>query len=249
MSRNFLLSLILIAAVLLGWLVVEERQRAKALAEENVATFPPSESAASPSPTLATETSTTASAVPNTVTTPLGTATETVADDVSGIETAATSNQILTATNKANVDEALSSTATTSNNQEESTPPSLAVNELPVSETTAEETPIEETFTETPTDTATCSSLNETGLLAAFDGALAAFIAAAGTTYSDQYENLNYQLSSKSAVIEENQGVVTTNYTGTVQELSTGQDVSANGTITATFAWDGCTWQVLDYSF
>ncbi len=102
---------------------------------------------------------------------------------------------------------------------------------------------------ESPSTTVVCSSFDEAGLFAAFDNALAAFIADASSSYGDQYENLQYQLSSKTATITEEQGTVTTNYSGTVKELSTGENVSANGTIVATFNWDGCAWQVLEYSF
>jgi hypothetical protein len=100
-----------------------------------------------------------------------------------------------------------------------------------------------------PTSPETCSSFDEAGLLAAFDGALSSFLADATATYGTRYQGLQYQLSSKNATITAEQGTVTASYTGTVQELSTGEDVSANGTLSATFTWDGCTWQLVDYSF
>jgi hypothetical protein len=105
---------------------------------------------------------------------------------------------------------------------------------------------------ETPTPsemTPQCSSFDKAGLLAAFNGALATFIADAAASYGDQYQNLQYQLSSTSGTLEGEQGTVTTSYSGTVQEISTGETVSASGTIRATFSWDGCAWQVVDYSF
>jgi hypothetical protein len=95
----------------------------------------------------------------------------------------------------------------------------------------------------------TCSSLDEASLMAAFDLALADFLANASALYGSSYENLQYQLSSKTATLAENQGTVSVNYSGNVKELSTGQDVSANGSITATFSWDGCSWQMVNYSF
>jgi hypothetical protein len=94
-----------------------------------------------------------------------------------------------------------------------------------------------------------CSSFDLSGLLATFDASLAAFIADASATYGGQYSNLQYQLADKTGAITGEQGTVTTTYSGTVQELSTGEPVSANGVITANFAWDGCVWQLVDYSF
>jgi hypothetical protein len=117
---------------------------------------------------------------------------------------------------------------------------------------TSQETPAStQPEASTPSDAApvVCSSLGEAGLLAAFDSALAVFLSGATATYGNRYENLQYELSSKQGVINGEQGIVTTSYSGTVKELSTDQDVSANGTITATFNWDGCTWQLVDYSF
>jgi hypothetical protein len=113
----------------------------------------------------------------------------------------------------------------------------LAVNEAPA------------TLETTNTPSTACSSFDETGLLATFDNALVGFISDASALYGNRYENLQYELSSKQGVINGEQGTVSTDYSGTVKELSTGQDVSANGTITATFSWDGCAWQVVDYSF
>lgn len=124
------------------------------------------------------------------------------------------------------------------NPSESATPPATPVPETPTAtETTTEEEP------------PVCSSFDQAGLLAKFDASLAAFIAGAAATYGNQYANLQYQLSSKTGTITAQQGTVTTNYSGMVQELSTGEDVSANGIITANFAWDGCVWQLVNYSF
>jgi hypothetical protein len=123
--------------------------------------------------------------------------------------------------------------------------------------------PVFSSYQSTPTSTAismkgilvtneeppVCSSFDQAGLLATFDASLAAFIADASATYGDQYTNLQYQLADKTGAITGEQGTVTTTYSGTVQELSTGEGVSANGLITANFAWDGCVWQLVDYSF
>jgi hypothetical protein len=181
MSRNFQLTLIVITATLLGWLVVQEMQRSRAIAARanEIVQMPV---------TLA-----------------------------SSVTPAATPSD-LSSTQAAAIEESNASAPATT----------------------------EPIATQAPTS---CSSFDDAGLLAAFDGALAAFIADASSLYGDRYENLQYELSSKSGTIEGEQGTVTTNYSGTVQELSTGQAVTANGVIRATFSWDGCAWQVVDYSF
>jgi hypothetical protein len=116
------------------------------------------------------------------------------------------------------------------------TPPPTPASPTASESTTEEEPPV-------------CSSFDQAGLLATFDASLAAFIANASVSYGSQYTNLQYQLSSKTGIITGEQGTVTTGYSGTVQELSTGEAVSANGVITANFAWDGCIWQLVNYSF
>jgi hypothetical protein len=130
--------------------------------------------------------------------------------------------------------------------------PELATN-FPTLQVTPKADTIAETSAPEPTEHSAqpgaCSSFDEASLLAAFDSALASFLANATATYGSQYENLHYHFSSKKGVLAENQGTVTASYAGTVQELSTGESVSATGTINASFTWDGCAWQTLDYSF
>jgi hypothetical protein len=144
-----------------------------------------------------------------------------------------------------------------------STAPATSTTEVLVNNQASQETPANTSETETtpapetppasePTteeEPPVCSSFDQPGLLATFDASLSAFIADATATYGTQYANLQYQLSSKTGTITGEQGTVTTGYSGTVQELSTGEGVSANGIITANFAWDGCVWQLVDYSF
>jgi hypothetical protein len=249
-SRNFLLSLIVIAASLLGWLIVEERQRTRALVRENLDTFPTSGSAASVvivEPQLANDV---AESITSNVSTTLSTASpETALSETSTESEVASASESTGNFEQPSTPIDTAVTIATSELPETSAPdvrpenasPTLAANDPPAPEVIA--------TTDTETAEVMCSSFNETGLLATFDGALASFIAEANTLYGSQYENLQYQLSSKTGMIEGEQGTVTTNYTGTVQELSTGQDVSANGVIRATFSWNGCTWQVVDYSF
>jgi cytoskeletal protein RodZ len=223
MSRSVLLGLIVVTLALLTWLFYGSLQRPRALASE-VITLPETSS-----------TSTTESvSEPSTVTT------ESLSSEVS---TPATSNT-----------ETISSSEVASSNTSPALDPSYGnqpISELP---SVKEETPVlasdePPSTPETAETTSSCSSFDEAGLLAAFDSALAVFIADATATYGDQYENLQYQLSGPSSVIEEAQGIVTTTYSGTVQDRVTGEAISAGGTIHATFSWDGCAWQVVDYSF
>lgn len=226
MSRTFLLSLIVVVAAVLGWSIYQQAQPSTSVVVQ------------ANGPTRLSEPSSLSNAVTDQA------ASQTLS------ETASINTADLDATNPSKTDTTLSkevflaSSDTPPTPSENSTTPETQETPAPTSES-----PSEAISTVSDIAPVTCSSFDETGLLAAFDGALAAFIADATATYGDQYENLHYQLSSKSGVIEGEQGTVTTNYNGTVQELSTGQAVSANGTITAIFTWDGCSWQVVDYSF
>jgi hypothetical protein len=222
MPRNVLLILIVIVALLVGWFAFEEVQRSRALeAQANELLARPLGSA----PTTVeadTAESSGGSAPASEPSTP------TAATPLTELPSPTTPDAGITAANTTEsvTTENASTEATSSAN------PSNAPSENPA-----------------PTSPETCSSFDEAGLLAAFDGALSSFLADATATYGTQYQGLQYQLSSKSATITAEQGAVTASYTGTVQELSTGEDVSANGTLSATFTWDGCTWQLVDYSF
>jgi hypothetical protein len=239
--RTFLVGLVVILALILGWVSYDELQRREALANQ---------------PLQTTESTTRMSVTPSTTTESLEPQSEPIPSEplppefvqvspsTSSNNSASSNNEATPATTPPSLN-----TTTLASNEAPQDPP-VDTND---SETTSE-TPAPEPSTTTDT-TATneaspaCSSFDESGLLAAFDGSLAAFIADATATYGNQYGNLHYQLSSKSGTITDEQGTVTTSYSGTVQELSTGAEVSANGIITANFAWDGCTWQLVDYSF
>lgn len=222
MSRNYLVSSIVVIATILAWFGYDELARARALvAQTNEIVKLPEFPGSIP-----------ASPVPVSTTPPeaADTALVTFAESSEGTTPPITNEAIsISNENVASQPETLAATESQPETSE-------AVNES-AANPTSDAAPV------------SCSSFDEAGLFAAFDGALAAFLSDASATYGSQYENLNYELSSKTGSITGEQGTVSTNYSGTVKELSTGQDVSANGTITATFNWDGCAWQLLDYSF
>jgi hypothetical protein len=215
MSRNFLVSSIVIVSAVLVWVAYEELERSRALAAQTneIVKLPEL-----PSPLT----------------------TNSAASDTLTVASANSPDTALTITSKPLT---VNETATTKPNIVATTE---AQSETPDAASEAPATKATDSPTSAPPS---CSSFDEAGLVATFDNALSAFIADASTVYGNQYENLQYELSSKTAVITGEQGTVTTNYSGTVKELSAGQDVSANGTIRATFSWDGCVWTVIDYSF
>jgi hypothetical protein len=222
MPRNVLLILIVIVALLVGWFAFEEVQRSRALeAQANeLLARPLGPDTAEADRTEATSSGGSAPASePSTPTAATPLTNELLSGAIPDVETIGGENVENT---NANASTENTSSASSAN----------APSQNPA-----------------PTSPETCSSFDEAGLLAAFDGALSSFLANATATYGTQYQGLHYQLSSKNATITAEQGTVTASYTGTVQELSTGEDVSANGTLSATFAWDSCTWQLLDYSF
>lgn len=243
MSRNLLLRLIVITATLLAWFGYQELQRSKALIAQTNELVKLPESRANNTVPLSSDSSLAADTnLPKDATLP--TSSSSIADT-----TTATNTPLLTNSSDDLSTSDLETTAIMNDvSQTQPSPtPTSELQELSVPTLVVNETPATPETTNTP-NTA-CSSFDEAGLVAAFDGALASFLTDANSVYGNQYENLQYELSSKKGIINGEQGTVTTNYSGTVKELSTGQDVSANGTITATFNWDGCAWQVLDYSF
>ena len=97
--------------------------------------------------------------------------------------------------------------------------------------------------------TTACSSLDQAGLLGAFDRELGIFLNNAAATYGSQYSNLQYTVSNQQIAQNGEQGSVSANYQGSVSEIATGQTISASGGMSVNFAWDGCYWQMLDYSY
>jgi hypothetical protein len=241
MSRSFLLSLIFIAGALLLWLGYEELQRSRALAAQTneIVRLPETASRSNTTPVTSDSSTRTNTATSSDTLLSSNPSPTSDASRLNGTTLDDSSNDLSTSSietkTTASMDEPSISPASDTGIQEPALP-TLAVNETPAAP-------------ETTNPPSSCSSFDETGLLTAFDNALIGFISDASALYGNRYENLQYALSSKQGTIAGEQGIVTTNYSGTVKELSTGQDVSANGTITAIFNWDGCTWQVVDYSF
>jgi hypothetical protein len=126
-------------------------------------------------------------------------------------------------------------------------PATEAANTTPET-TLAQHTTVEETQ-ETVTETTTCSSADQAGLSAAFERELGTFLNNATATYGSQYSNLQYTVSNQQITQEGELGTVSANYQGSVTEIATGQAISASGGMTVNFSWDGCYWQMVDYSY
>jgi hypothetical protein len=82
----------------------------------------------------------------------------------------------------------------------------------------------------------------------AFDTEIASFLELEQEAYAEVYANLSYDYIPLVS-LEGTTGRVEANYTGSVTDISTGEAISATGIIYATFGWDACHWQLLDYSF
>jgi hypothetical protein len=219
MSRSVLLFPVIILAVIFAWLIYDERQRSETLIAQHE---------------LLTTSLTPSSSL------------ETAARDAAEPRMASavmSGNKVMSGNNALGITPAAEVIAQTHADT------TAASNSSPSVDTTNTQPPANSETPAPPVETTACSSFDEASLLAAFDVALANFLANASALYGDRYENLQYQLSSKTATLAENKGAVSVSYAGTVKELSTGQDVSANGSISANFSWNGCAWQLLDYSF
>jgi hypothetical protein len=118
---------------------------------------------------------------------------------------------------------------------------------IPIAET---ETPWAETDSSTQSTTeASCSSPDAIGLSIAFERELGIFLNNAAATYGAQYSNLQYTIGNQQITQNQNQGTVSANYQGSVSEIATGQTISASGGMSVNFSWDGCYWQLVDYSY
>jgi hypothetical protein len=236
-SQPLLIGFIVILAAFLGWVSYDELRRREAVVRENLQTSKPVTATSSPT--------TEPLEAQSKLMSPEPIQSQSIKPDS---EQTSSSTSMSNETTPRDIPTPIipQSTTTLASNEDPHNTPANAIE----ADTTSE-APETSLATETTTDgePLVCSSFDQAGLLATFDASLAAFIGDASSTYGNQYGNLQYQLSSKSGTMTGEQGTVTTSYSGTVQELSTSEDVSANGVITANFAWDGCTWQLVDYSF
>ncbi len=89
---------------------------------------------------------------------------------------------------------------------------------------------------------------NIENLSLAFDAEIANFVSVEQEAYADVYANLSYDYLPLLS-IEGTTGLVEASYIGSVTDLATGEAISANGTIHASFNWQDCAWLLLDYSF
>ncbi len=134
------------------------------------------------------------------------------------------------------------------------TPPTLTqMADTPI-ETSSEQNPSETTnptlAENTPPENASsCSSPDSAGLSGAFEQELGIFLNNATATYGAQYSNLQYSISNQSISQDATLGTVSASYQGSVSEITTGETISASGSLTVNFSWDGCYWQLVDYSY
>jgi hypothetical protein len=115
----------------------------------------------------------------------------------------------------------------------------------------SENIPTETQIETTPStiQTPSCSSPDNPGLAHAFERELSGFLNNAAATYGAQYSNLQYSISNQVISQNENMGTVSSNYQGSVTEISSGETISASGGMTVNFSWDGCQWLLVDYSY
>jgi hypothetical protein len=122
-----------------------------------------------------------------------------------------------------------------------------SANTLVETNTAAPTVPVENSVVEA--EATTCSSPDGAGLSSAFERELGSFLNNAAATYGSQYSNLHYSVSNHQITQDGEQGTVSANYQGSVTEIATGEAISASGGMTVNFAWDGCYWQMVDYSY
>lgn len=89
---------------------------------------------------------------------------------------------------------------------------------------------------------------DELNLAQAFDVELQKWLVESQASYADTYTNLSYSVA-RVATIEDDTGYIEATYTGSVTDVSTGESISASGPIHASFSWNGCFWQLIDYSY
>ena len=75
------------------------------------------------------------------------------------------------------------------------------------------------------------------------------FVADARATYGSLYRSLRYDLDRGSPDIDGEVAVYDLDYDGSVIEIATGERISASGSATATFRWNGCSWRLSDLDY
>jgi hypothetical protein len=85
---------------------------------------------------------------------------------------------------------------------------------------------------------------------AAFDVAVQDWIDGKRAQYAGVFTNLKYNLSVESITFSEtgDEAVVDASFSGSIQEVGSGNELSASGDITANFGWTGCSWRNTGYT-
>lgn len=83
----------------------------------------------------------------------------------------------------------------------------------------------------------------------AFQRAVRNFLAEARVVYAGTYRDLEYSYQIVNLEVSGTTGHVLAEYEGSVREIISGNRVSASGTVSATFSWDGCRWHLVEANY
>ncbi len=81
----------------------------------------------------------------------------------------------------------------------------------------------------------------------AFDKAIENYLEQARAQYAGTYSNLEYNINIRKQEVNGLEATIEAFVSGSVTVKATGNREGANGTITAFFGWNGCSWSLLDY--
>lgn len=90
---------------------------------------------------------------------------------------------------------------------------------------------------------------DESALRGAVSRVVDEWILSARATYGSVYTELRYSYEIVRSAVKGDAGEVEISYSGSVREIATGQRVSASGTASATFRWNGCSWSNTGVSY
>ncbi len=84
---------------------------------------------------------------------------------------------------------------------------------------------------------------------AAFDRSVQNWIDERRAQYAGVYTSLQYNIDVNDTSFSESgdEATVSANFSGSIREVSSGNELSASGTVDARFGWTGCSWRVLGY--
>jgi hypothetical protein len=87
-------------------------------------------------------------------------------------------------------------------------------------------------------------------LRAAFDQTVQNWIDGNRAQYAGVFTNLRYSLDVKDTTFNEegNEATIFADFSGSVEEVASGNEQSASGSVEAKFGWTGCSWRSLGYT-